>query len=146
MSLAVHTLLPDQDPLWDAFVDRSPQGSVFCYSWWLGAITKGNFRILAVFRNDEIVAGIPLAYYLGKINEPPLTRTLGPVFTSQGPRSAHDRTTLERKWLDLLLDQIPLVDVELFCTSHNFTEATLSLAWTEADDTLHLPYRLCREN
>lgn len=139
MSLAVHTLLPDQYPLWDAFVDRSPQGSVFCYSWWLGAITKGNFRILAVFRNDEIVAGIPLAYYLGKINEPPLTRTLGPVFKSQGHRSAHDRTTLERKWLDLLLDQIPLDDVEQFCTSHNFTD-WLPFRWRGLKQTTRYTY------
>lgn len=139
MSFTVQVLSSDQFLLWDTFVDQSPQGSVFCYSWWLDAITKGSFRILAVFRNDEIVAGIPLAYYLGKINEPPLTRTLGPVFKNQGHRSAHDRTTLERKWLDLLLDQIPLDEVEQFCTSHNFTD-WLPFRWRGLKQTTRYTY------
>ncbi len=115
-------LLPAQFDLWNRFVDDSPQGDVFCYSWWLDAITKGNFKILAVFENDEIVAGIPLAYYLGKINEPPITRTLGPLFKDLSRLSEHDRSTLERQWLELLLDEIPYDDFEQFCTSHNFID------------------------
>jgi hypothetical protein len=118
----IRQLTPELFETWNAFVDTSPQGDVFCYSWWLDAITKGNFRILAVFENDEIVAGIPLAYYLGKINEPPLTRTLGPLFKKQPTLSDHDLTTVERRWLNLLLDQIPLDELEQFCTSHNFTD------------------------
>jgi hypothetical protein len=47
-----------QYDLWDTFVDQSPQGDVFCYSWWLDAITKSNFKILALFDGDEIVAGL----------------------------------------------------------------------------------------
>jgi glycosyltransferase involved in cell wall biosynthesis/RimJ/RimL family protein N-acetyltransferase len=109
-------------PQWDAFVDKSPQGDVFCYSWWLDTITKGNFKILAVFENDEIVAGMPLAYYLGKINEPPLTRTLGPLFTDLSELPHGKEITKKRQWLEIMLEEIPLDEFEQFSTSHNFTD------------------------
>lgn len=115
-------LSPLQYSQWDSFVEQSPQGAVFCYSWWLEAITNGNFKILAVFRDHEIVAGIPLAYYLEKINEPPLTRTLGPLFKELAHLSEHDRITLHRSWLNLLLDQLPFNELEQFCTSPAFTD------------------------
>jgi hypothetical protein len=57
----VRCLRQDESALWDAFVDMSPQGSVFTRSWWLqqvGATT----RVLACFRQGHIVAGIPLYF------------------------------------------------------------------------------------
>jgi glycosyltransferase involved in cell wall biosynthesis len=141
MKTVVQILTTDQYPLWDAFADESPQGAVFCYTWWLKAVTKDNFRIPAVFENGKIVAGIPLAYYLGKINEPPLTRTLGPLFKDLSHLSAHHRTTLERKWLNLLLDHIPLGEVEQFCTSHNFTD-WLPFRWHGLKQTSRYTYMI----
>ena len=105
---------------WDDFVDDSPQGDVFCYSWWLDAVTYGNFKIFAIFEAGSIVAGIPLAYYFGKINEPPLTRTLGPLFKPITNLSPHKISNLHRKWLNALIDKIPADEFEQFCTSHNF--------------------------
>lgn len=121
-NLIVHNLLPHQYEIWDHFVDESPQGDVFCYSWWLETITQNQFQLLAIFENNEIVAGIPLAWYLGKINEPPLTRTLGPLFKNLNHLNEHNRTTVERKWLKVLLEAIPKVEVEQFCTSHIITD------------------------
>ncbi len=132
-------LQKDKFPQWNAFVDASPQGDVFCYSWWLDAITKGNFKILAIFDNQEIVAGIPLAYYLGKINEPPLTRTLGPLFKELPDLSEHERTTIHRKWLNMLLDQTPIDEFEQFCTSHNFTD-WLPFKWRGLKQTTRYTY------
>jgi glycosyltransferase involved in cell wall biosynthesis len=117
-----YKLLTEDYDQWDRFVDQSLQGEVFCYSWWLDAITKGNFKILTVCEGNEIVAGIPLAYYLGKINEPPLTRTLGPLFKDLSPLPEHDRVTMHRKWLKLLIDQIAPDEFEQFCTSPYFTD------------------------
>ncbi|MEI6697317.1 MAG: peptidoglycan bridge formation glycyltransferase FemA/FemB family protein [Bacteroidota bacterium] len=118
----VKTLRPDQFDQWDNFVDSSPQGDLFCYSWWLNTITKGDFKILAIVEQNKIVAGIPLAYIDGEINEPPLTRTLGPLYKNLDNLIEHDKITLQRKWLNLLLDQIPLDSVVQFCTSHNITD------------------------
>lgn len=46
-------------PLWDAFVDHSPQGSLFCKSWYLDAL-GADYRILAVREGEEILGGIVL--------------------------------------------------------------------------------------
>ncbi len=62
---------------WDRFVDVSPQGSVFCRSWWLRAVAPDKFRVLALMRNDAIVGGLPHVLSGGSIVMPPLTQTLG---------------------------------------------------------------------
>ena len=125
--------------LWNQFVEASPQGDVFCYAWWLDAITKGNFKILVILDKDEIVAGIPLAYYFGKINEPPLTRTLGPLFKNLDHLDEHDRITQQRKWLNALLVKIPMDEFEQFCTSHNFND-WLPFRWRGLKQTTRYTY------
>jgi hypothetical protein len=57
----VRYLRQDEFALWDAFVDASPQGSLFTRSWWLQAV-GGDTRILALFKNGRIAAGIPLHF------------------------------------------------------------------------------------
>src|SRR3954452_2768661 len=47
--------------LWDALVEMSPQGSVFCCSWWL-TVNARNTRILGYFEGERLVAGIPLTW------------------------------------------------------------------------------------
>src|SRR5437868_15450209 len=70
---------PSEYPLWDALVDVSPQGSVFCRSWWLRAV--GNVRVLACFSGKQIVAGIPLYFErhfgIPVCTMPKLTQTWG---------------------------------------------------------------------
>ena len=121
--LQVIELSPDQYNNWDNFVEESPQGDVFCYSWWLDTITKSKFKIIAIFNCNEIQAGIPLAFDAdGKINEPPLTRTLGPLYKKMENISGHRKIILHRKWLNLLLEKIELEDVVQFCTHQNFVD------------------------
>jgi hypothetical protein len=77
--LTLRYLEPGEYPLWDALVDASPQGSVFCRSWWLGAL--GNVRVLACFSGKQIVAGIPLYFEthfgIPVCTMPKLTQTWG---------------------------------------------------------------------
>jgi hypothetical protein len=127
---------------WDNFVDSSPQGDVFCYSWWLDAITKSNFRLYAAFDNDEIVAGIPLAFDRhNKINEPPLTRTLGILFKPLNGISDHKITFIHRHWLNALLEHIPLNDFIQMCMHHNFTD-WLPFKWKGLKQTTRYTYLL----
>jgi len=68
--------------LWDDFVEASPQGSVFCYSWWLKAV-GGEVRVLGYFDKGRLVGGIPL-YFKKKFGftictMPKLTQTWGVV-------------------------------------------------------------------
>jgi hypothetical protein len=67
---------------WDSLVERSPQGTVFCYSWWLNAI-GGDVRVLGCFDKERLVAGIPL-YFVKRfgiriVTMPKLTQTWGVI-------------------------------------------------------------------
>jgi hypothetical protein len=79
--LTLRYLEPSEYPLWDALVDVSPQGSVFCRSWWLSAVE--NVRVLACFSGNQIVAGIPLYFErrfgIPVCTMPKLTQTWGIV-------------------------------------------------------------------
>lgn len=57
--ITLRYLTPEEYPLWDDLLDASPQGSVFCRSWWLKA-TDTDVRVLGCFEKGRLVAGIPL--------------------------------------------------------------------------------------
>lgn len=138
--MGVQTITFKEHKAWNDFVDLSPQGDVFCYSWWLDAVTNSNFRIIAVIENDSILAGIPLAYdQYGRINQPPLTRTLGILFL---PGSAdHLQSSKERKLLWELARHLPIDEVCQFCTHHDFTD-WLPLKWSGLQQTTRYTYLL----
>jgi hypothetical protein len=115
MSVEVHLLHPsDELHPWDTFVDSSPQGSIFCRSWWLNAVCNDQFSILALKERGEIVAGMPLPYrrrYGWKyFHMPPLTQTLGPLLPP--PRSPKYRSQISREveLLEQLVSHIPQYD------------------------------------
>jgi hypothetical protein len=125
---------------WDSFVEQSPQGDVFCYSWWLEAITKSHFNILVIIENDEIVAGIPVAFDdQNKINQPPVTRTLGVLYKTQGTLPQQKQISNQRKWLDALLEQLPLENFVQMCMHHSFTD-WLPFRWKGFRQTTRYTY------
>ena len=78
----VRYLTSDDYALWDKLVDASPQGTIFCRSWWLKAIS-GDVRLLGYFGGEHLIAGIPL-YFEKRLGVnictiPPLTQTWGIV-------------------------------------------------------------------
>lgn len=139
-------LKPDQYEIWDNFVDLSPQGDNFCYSWWLETITESNFKILAIFDKDEIVAGFPLALDRnGKVTEPPLTRTLGPLYKDLSSLSEHKQVTKQRNWLNALLCDLSTEDVVVFCTHRSFTD-WLPFRWKGFQQMTRYTYIINYEN
>ena len=83
--------------LWDSLVDVSPQGSVFCRSWWLTALGN-SVRVLGLFSNGRLVAGIPL-YFERRLGirvcaMPKLTPALGVVIE---PMSGKGESTVSRE-------------------------------------------------
>ncbi len=144
--LKIEILNPALYSAWNNFVDSSPQGDVFCYSWWLDAITKSRFRIYAAFEKEEIVAGIPLAFdQYNKFNEPPLTRTLGVLYKPQSNLTEHKKVSDQRKWLTALLEYIPLDDFVQMCTHHNFTD-WLPFRWKGLKQTTRYTYLIDYKN
>lgn len=125
---------------WNKFVDLSPQGDVFCYSWWLDVVTKSRFKIYAISENGELVAGMPLAYdKYGKINEPFFTRTLGILYKSQEDISDHKRISNQRRWATALIENIPIIDFVQTCTHHNFHD-WLPYKWKGFGQTTRYTY------
>lgn len=57
--LVLRELATEELPKWDNLLDESPQGSVFCRTWWLTA-TCGQPRVLGLMNHDRLVAGMPL--------------------------------------------------------------------------------------
>lgn len=138
--VSVVTLDSTQYSNWDSFVDQSPQGDVFCYSWWLDAITKSNFKILVIFENDEIVAGIPLAYDTqNKVNQPPLTRTLGVLFRVRKNLLDYNENSNQRKWVMALLNNVPMNDFVQMCSHHSFND-WLPFRWKGFKQTTRYTY------
>lgn len=132
-------LIPEYD-LWNRFVDQSPQGDVFCYTWWLDTVTKNDFKILVVKKNNKIVAGIILPFFeSGRINEPYLTRTVGVLYKERGKESARKRLSMERRWLNTLLDQVDINNVVQMCMHHNFTD-WLPFRWRGYKQTTRYTY------
>ncbi|MGE5458063.1 MAG: GNAT family N-acetyltransferase [Methanococcaceae archaeon] len=135
-------LEPESYQEWNQFVDESPQGDVFCYSWWLDAVTKSRFKIYVLIENGRIVAGMPLALNkAGKIDEPALTRTLGILYSAQLCLDNYSQTSNQRKWASALLDRIKINDFVQTCTHHTFTD-WLPYRWKGLNQTTRYTYIL----
>ena len=126
--------------LWNRFVDDSPQGDVFCYTWWLETVTRGDYKILIVEDNHEIVAGIVLPFYgANRINEPYLTRTTGILYKKPSEESPRRRLSMEHRWLGALLNQVDINNVVQLCMHHNFSD-WLPFRWRGYQQTTRYTY------
>ena len=67
---------------WDDLVEASPQGSLFCRSWWLKVVAP-DARVLGHFDRGRLIAGIPLFFKkrlgIKFCTMPKLTHTWGVV-------------------------------------------------------------------
>ena len=111
--------------LYDAFVDSSPQGSLFHTSWWLDAVAQNSYAILSIKRNDEILAAWPLTFKklagLNLILLPQLTPKLGIMFAP----------SRKIKYSDQLSDEIDLISKLLsLMPKHNFLYQRFSAEFT----------------
>lgn len=139
-SLRIKILEPAQYDEWDQFVSRSEQGSIFCYSWWLDAATKSNFKIYTVLEKNEIVAGFPAPLdNRNLINEPPLTRTLGILYRPQSEASFHKQLSNQRRWLTALLEHITLANFVQICMHHTISD-WLPFRWRGFKQTTRYTY------
>src|SRR3972149_6879963 len=73
-----------------AFVDSSPQGIMYCKTWWLEALVPGRWEILVLRGGPAIRAAWPLVYSRGgqSIGLPPLTQKLGVLYAPSAARYA----------------------------------------------------------
>ena len=99
---------------WDRFVEASPHGTVFHFSWWL-TITADSFRLL-VARDERgrIIAGMPLPEKrragLRLLHSPVLTPYLGPIFDLAGVEGNCERLRIMRQYGELLARNLGTFD------------------------------------
>ncbi|MEX2308347.1 MAG: GNAT family N-acetyltransferase [Pirellulales bacterium] len=80
---------PESVSQYHAFVDSSPQGMLYCKTWWLEATAPGRWEVLVLRIGDDIKAAWPLVYNArGNIGMPPLTQKLGVIFAPSTARYA----------------------------------------------------------
>lgn len=110
---------------WDHFVDDSPQGCIFCRSWWLTAVCPNGFKVLTIRKRGKIVAGMPMpichrwGYII--IHMPKFTQTLG-VLLSPSTRTTYEgKLSDEMKLLDILVEAIPKFSYFSMKFHYNFT-------------------------
>ena len=128
---------------WDAFVDRSPQGCVFCRSWWLRAVCQDAFELLVLRRNGQIVAGFPLVGYtkygFRALHMPVLTQTLGVLLAPPTSDNYERNLTNEMGILKRLVAAIPPVHhLNTFC-HYTFTN-WLPFHWAGYTQTTRYTY------
>lgn len=87
--MEVKYLVDSEYEAWDKFVDISPQGFIFDYSWWVNILTNGDFKICALFDDDNIiVAGLVLPFFSKRhIHNPILTQSMGILYEDMSKRN-----------------------------------------------------------
>jgi hypothetical protein len=136
-------LTAEELPAWDALVDASPQGSLFCKSWWLKAAC-GEVRVLGYFEGGQLVAGIPL-YYTRRMGlraccMPKLTQTMGVVIA----QLAGKHVTIQRRETEILdLFAARLAQEPIFVQAfHPASLNWLPFYWRGFTQTTHYTYAL----
>jgi hypothetical protein len=80
---------------WDELVEASPQGSLFCRSWWLNVVAP-DARVLGYFDRGRLIAGIPLFFKkrlgIKFCTMPILTQTWGVVIEPIEGKPVHQIT------------------------------------------------------
>jgi len=129
---------------WDALVDQSPQGILYCRTWWLDAVAPGRYTLLTVRHGQEIRAGWPIVWAedrrVPQVVTPPLTQKLGILFAKSTAKYSEELAT-QHKLIEALLEQLP-ADVTLAQNFHeNFTN-WLPFFWRGYQQTCRYTYVL----
>ena len=115
-------LTDDEMPPWDDLVDRSPQGCIFCRSWWIRASCGSDFKILGCFKGGRLVVGIPLHWVrygpLRVCRMPKLSQSWGPVLEPMEGRYV-SRLSREIELLRLLSDRLKKTPFFFQCFHYN---------------------------
>ena len=97
---------------WDAFVDGSPQGTMFCRSWWLRAALGQFFEITTLQKGDALQAGLVLPFVrIGSQKHyvrPSMSTSQGVLLTPHEPNRSNEKNlSQEMSLLSQLVDSIP---------------------------------------
>ena len=149
LNMTLYTNPLDSLNKWDRFVDFSPQGSIFCRSWWLRSVCPNNFTILSLRKAGRIVAGIPLPTFINKglkyIKMPLFCQTLGILMEPPASQKYETRLSQEMELIDNIIKAMPKYDHFDMNFNYNFTnwfKSIFSLYKGLFHGLLHMDYQL----
>jgi len=126
------------------FVDSSPQGMLYDYTWWLDAVAPGQYSILEVRDGDQLRAAWPITFQeVGGqriIGMPPMTQKLGVLLPPSAARYP-EKLSQEHRLIEGLIEQLP---PDVFVAHHfheNFTN-WLPFYWRNFQQTTRYTYVL----
>lgn len=113
LSAEMARVRPDLVDAYHAFVRSSPQGSIYCHTWWLEAVAPHEWCVHLLIRDGIIDAAWPLTTIYSRDGEPfiampPLTQKLGillPCFDGDG--DCVDQAEADYRRIEILIDQLP---------------------------------------
>lgn len=109
-STAADTVAGVDFDAYNRFVDKSPQGILYCHTWWLDAVAPGRFEILTVQKNDTIQAAWPLVWPengdQSRVVMPTLTQKLG-ILCAPNEGKYAERLSKEHRLIEELIGQLP---------------------------------------
>jgi len=128
---------------WDSFVEQSPQGSLFCKSWWLQAVCPKNLEVLVLYKGDRIVAGMPMVsirkFGYEKISMPYLTKILGVLLEPPTSQKYTIILSNEMRILKELVKAIPPFDNFTINFHYSFNN-WLPFFWAGYSQTTYYSY------
>ena len=111
--VAVRTLTESEYPAWGKLVAGSPDGSIYASPEYLDALCSaagGGYRVLGVFRGEELVGGLPLYEREGRagryVGPRLLLYYLGPVLRDFDSKYPSQRTARQIEALGALADAL----------------------------------------
>ncbi len=98
---------------WDALVGASPQGSIFCLSWYIDAVADYDWSGVVVYEGEVLQAVFPMMvrekYALKYALQPVLAKYWGACFTNLPFKNTYEEFSWKRSVLDLVLKAIPVL-------------------------------------
>ena len=108
---------------WDAWVEQSPQGTVFCKSTFLQSLNT-RFRLFTVMANTQVIALLPLLEDdASQVVRYPFTPYQGILFLPRASKSLHRRVLDEFRITEFLINEL----------TARYQRIDLALSWQFAD-------------
>jgi hypothetical protein len=128
------------------FVASSPQGTLFCTTWWLDAVAPGQYEVLSVKKGGTIHAAWPIVLFRrsvrgGFIGMPPLTPWLGILYRPPASPKLTTRLSNEKELAVALIEKVPAFG-SLAVNFHRSFDYWLPLYWQSFEQMTRYTYVL----
>ena len=143
-TITVHwRYFPDTE--YDAFIDQSAHGSIYCYSRWLDTVAPGHWDYCEVRNNEAILAILPFRLNrtngeVSEISNAPLSQMMGVLLRNSSAKYSK-QLSQQNKFMLFLIDQLPKID-NIDLQFHYSLTNWLPFYWKRLNQTTNYTYML----